>query len=326
MKRDMLCTFCVIALLMLLPALSAAAADEQPAIYEAYANTEFHVRKAPEDRAYRIREVERGDALLVLQYGPEWCTVSYDGATGYCKARWLYRFRSLRPFDAPIPQAPFQAGIAKVTAPYHVSAAKYGGNDLRVGDLLSVAQWAEGGGVVNMMRETASIPADVLAFTPFVPWKDAKEGELIGGFTTYYNEKTGGKLSKNRQWNIELACQRVSGFVVAPGDYFSYNELCSPYKKSNGYKEAPNISNEGVGYGGGVCQLTTTIYNAALTLPLQIEEWVLHRDSGVPYIPRGFDAAVGSYSDFTFENTLPYDIRLEALPQNGVLTVLIHRN
>ncbi len=317
--------FCALALLLLLPVFSAAATTEQPAVYEAHANTEFHVRKSPEDRAYRVKEVASGDTLLVLQYSPDWCTVSYDGATGYCKAKWLYRFRSLQPFDASIPETPFQAGIARVTAPYHVSAAKYSGNDLRVGDLLSVTQWSEDGAVANIMRGTASIPADALAFTPFAPWKDAKAGEFIGGFTTYYNEKTGGRLSKNRQWNIELACQKISGLVVAQGENFSFNEQCGPYRKSNSYKEAPNISNEGVGYGGGVCQLTTTIYNAALTLPLQIGEWALHQDSGVPYIPRGFDAAVGSYSDFTFQNTLPYDIVLEALPQNGVLTVLIRR-
>lgn len=59
------------------------------------------------------------------------------------------------------------------------------------------------------------------------------------------------------------------------------------------------------GYGGGVCQVTTTLYNAALTLPLQIEEWALHSKQGAVYVPQFFDAAVGSYSDFTFVNLLP---------------------
>lgn len=61
--------------------------------------------------------------------------------------------------------------------------------------------------------------------------------------------------------------------------------------------------------------MTTTLYNAALTLPLQIEEWALHSKQG----------AVGNYSDFTFVNLLPYGVQIHASAQNGVLTVLFCR-
>lgn len=88
---------------------------------------------------------------------------------------------------------------------------------------------------------------------------------------------------------------------------------------------APNISSDGEGYGGGVCQVSTTMYNALLSLPLRITKWAIHRDIGVPYIPVGFDSAVGSYTDLSFINTLPYPIRIEAVPQNGVLSVFIYR-
>ena len=88
---------------------------------------------------------------------------------------------------------------------------------------------------------------------------------------------------------------------------------------------APNISSDGKGYGGGVCQLSTTLYNAALGLPLRIDRWKVHRERGVDYIPQYFDAAVGSYSDLAFTNLLPYAISLEVLTQNGALTVLIRR-
>ena len=71
--------------------------------------------------------------------------------------------------------------------------------------------------------------------------------------------------------------------------------------------------------------MTTTLYNALLSLPLQIEAWAVHRYTGVSYVPQFFDAAVGSYTDFVFQNTLPYSIRILAVPQEGVLTVLICR-
>ena len=108
-------------------------------------------------------------------------------------------------------------------------------------------------------------------FCPFVAWEDAQPGDMIAGFTTFYNEKTGGSLADNRAFNILLACSRVQGVVLEPGEQFSYNALCGPYTQKNGYLMAPNISNDGKGYGGGVFQLTTTLYNAVLSLPLQVD-------------------------------------------------------
>ncbi len=306
-------------------ALALAQADEQP-LYEAFSNVAFHIRKTPEDSSRRIKEVGSHESLLVYEYGEQWCKVQYDNALGYCKTKWLYRYRSLQPEKAFVPGYPAQEGFARVAAPVHAAVSGYGGNNLLPGNLLSVHQWNNQEATIHMMRATASIAADGLAFTPYVFWENAQTGEAIGGFTTYYNEKTGGKLGKNRQWNIELACRRVHDTVIPAGETFSFNALCAPYKKTNEYKMAPNISSDGQGYGGGVCQLTTTIYNAVLGLPLKIEEWSIHKDSGVPYIPKGFDAAVGSYSDFVFKNTLPYAIQLAAMPQDGVLTVLIYRN
>ena len=162
-------------------------------------------------------------------------------------------------------------------------------------------------------------------FCPFVPWQDAQPGDMIGGFTTFYNETTGGSLADNRAFNIQLACSRVQGTVLEIGESFSFNDLCAPYTQKNGYLMAPNISNDGKGYGGGVCQLTTTLYNAVLGLPLQVEAWGAHRRQGVDYVPVSLDAAVGSYQDFVFTNTLPYPILLWAETQGGALTVLIYR-
>ncbi len=317
-------------LMLCIPALGEEAIPAAPAqeiLLEAYTNTRFNIRSAPEDAARRIKAVEQGEKVDVYGLGTEWSIVSYDGRMGYCKTRWLYRFRSLQPFAAKVPGAQLQEGIAKVIKPVHAAVSGYGGNLLKENDLLSVLAMENGAAILSMMRGVVQVPAEALSFEPFVPWDRAQPGDVIGGFTTYYNDSTGGrKYAANRRWNIELAAKRVHGTVVIAGGDFSYKRLCAPITKGNGYKMAPNISRDGIGYGGGICQLSTTIYNAALGLPLQITEWSLHRDIGVAYIPRGFDAAVGSYSDFAFVNTLPYDIRLQALPQDGVLTVMITRS
>ena len=74
-----------------------------------------------------------------------------------------------------------------------------------------------------------------------------------------------------------------------------------------------------------MCQVTTTLYNAAMTLPMQIVEWAMHSKSGVVYVPQYYDAAVSNYRDFRFTNLLPYPIRIEAIPQGGMLTILFFR-
>jgi len=240
-------------------------------LYEAVSNVDFHLRRTPEDNSRRIKEVESHVTLLVYDYGLQWCAVTYENVTGYCKTKWLYRFRSLKPFDTLIPGYPVQIGIAKVMKPIHVEIPSYDGNDLSDGNVLSIYQYDKAKATILMMRSSAEIPVSALEFIPFVSWSEAKSGDLIGGYTTYYNRNTGGRLSGNRQWNIELACQRISDAVVTAGSTFSYNAICAPYTKANGYKMAPNISSDGEGYGGGVCQVTTTLYNAVLGLPLQVE-------------------------------------------------------
>ncbi|NLW20640.1 MAG: VanW family protein [Clostridiales bacterium] len=176
-----------------------------------------------------------------------------------------------------------------------------------------------------MHRDMAALPVQEAGFTPFVPWQEAQEGDLLYAFTTYYNEETGGRLAANRAFNIEKAAGLLENLVVPRDGAFSFNQVCAPYLKSKGYQLAPIIGGNGKGYGGGVCQLSTTLYNAALGLPLRIDKWEVHRKRGVEYVPQYFDAAVGDYSDLAFTNLLPYPLRLSVLPQEGALTVLFYR-
>lgn len=293
--------------------------------YEAQSAIAFHLRNLPQDRAYWLCEIEKAKTVKVFLYGEEWCVVQYRNLMGYARTRWLTYYRSLDPFNAPVPGLERQSGIAAVVEPVSAAVDGYTGNVFSVGDVVAVLSHDGESAAVSMMRSTAALPSSALSYTPFTAWEDAQPGDCIAAYTTYYNETTGGGLAANRRFNIELAAQRIDGAVLSPGDTFSFNGYCGPYRKSAGYQLAPNISKDGTGYGGGVCQVTTTIYNAVLNLPLQVEDWRVHRDIGVPYIKAGFDAAVGS-QDFAFTNTLSYPIDIRVLPQNGVLTVLISRS
>ena len=140
--------------------------------------------------------------------------------------------------------------------------------------------------------------------------KENKE-ETISEFSTRLPNDT-----KSRDENIKLACKTLSGTVVKSGETFSFWDNLGCTTKERGYKEAKTFTSDGKvtqSYGGGVCQISTTIYKAVLKVKgLEVKERHEHsRD--VPYIEDGKDAA-GSYNsaDLKFKNTLDYDIRLEA--------------
>lgn len=109
---------------------------------------------------------------------------------------------------------------------------------------------------------------------------------------------------ENRVLNIKKACESVSGSAVFPEKEFSFNKMTGPRSRENGYKNAPVIveGEKSYGIGGGVCQVSTTIYIAALNANLAITEHHKHSEA-VMYAPYGNDATVVyGAKDFKFKN------------------------
>ena len=109
---------------------------------------------------------------------------------------------------------------------------------------------------------------------------------------------------ENRVSNIKKACESVSGCAVYPDKEFSFNKMTGPRSRENGYKNAPVIveGEKSYGIGGGVCQVSTTIYMASLNANLAITEHHNHSEM-VMYAPHGNDATVVyGAKDFKFKN------------------------
>ena len=111
---------------------------------------------------------------------------------------------------------------------------------------------------------------------------------LLATYTTDFNTS-----QANRTENIYLATQALNGKILKPGETFSFNDSVGPRTSSAGYKEAPIIVNGEIssGLGGGVCQVSTTLFNVLLLADLPISERTNH-DLAVAYVPRGQDATV----------------------------------
>lgn len=81
-----------------------------------------------------------------------------------------------------------------------------------------------------------------------------------------------------------------------------------------------------MGYGGGICQVSTTLYNAILQIPISVIKTQVHSSYGISYVPLDMDAAVGKGNiDLRLQNTLPYDVRFALQAVGGVLTVRVYR-
>ncbi len=130
-----------------------------------------------------------------------------------------------------------------------------------------------------------------------------------------------------RQNNIAITCSRLNGTIVKNGETFSFCNTLGPSSTNMGYQEADVFDRNGnkkKGLGGGNCQISTTLYNAVLSVPsLQVTERHAHSNY-VPYIQKGKDAAVayGSY-DFKFVNQTGNDIKLNFQPSASDITVSI---
>ena len=142
----------------------------------------------------------------------------------------------------------------------------------------------------------------------------------LSTFTTRYDVS-----DKDRTTNLVLACSKLDGKVVLPGETFSYNQTLGPRTIATGYKNAKVYSNGQVvdGIGGGICQISSTLYNSVLMANLEIVERRNHQFV-TSYVPAGRDATVvyGS-TDFRFKNTRSYPIQIKASAKNGIATVSI---
>ena len=142
----------------------------------------------------------------------------------------------------------------------------------------------------------------------------------LGSYSSTFNV-----YNYNRTTNVNIATQKINNVILLPGEIFSYNKVVGERTFANGFKEASVYTSSGVvnGLGGGICQVSSTLYNAVLEANLEIVERRNHRYA-VSYVPLGRDATVAYGSiDFRFKNSRQYPIKIESYTKNGTLYISI---
>ena len=145
--------------------------------------------------------------------------------------------------------------------------------------------------------------------------------DQLSTFTTRYDVS-----DVDRTTNLRLACQKINGTVLLAGETFSYNDVVGARTVAAGYKNAKIYEAGQVvdGLGGGICQISSTLYNSALLANMEIVERRNHQFV-TSYVEAGRDATVVyGATDFKFKNTRKYPVRIVATANAGIATISIY--
>lgn len=143
----------------------------------------------------------------------------------------------------------------------------------------------------------------------------------LGTFTTNFSSS-----SSDRAANISNGAKLIDGTVVFPGEEFSTYDLVSPFTRANGYFIGKAYSNGEVidSIGGGICQVSSTLYNTALRAEMEITDRMPH-SMNVAYVPLAADAAIaGTYKNLKFKNNTKYPIYIQGYSENRNVTFTIY--
>ncbi len=176
----------------------------------------------------------------------------------------------------------------------------------------------------NSMSETQTIPLTIDVIEPQIMLSDInKISTKYSGFSTQFSTS-----NVPRTKNIKTACVALTGKLILPGEIFSMDRTLGPRTVENGYEIANVIINNKLveGVGGGICQVTTTLYNTALLSGMEVVE---RRPHSLPlaYVKAGRDATIVEGSiDFKFKNTYNYSVMIVAQVINNKIQIDMYGN
>lgn len=144
----------------------------------------------------------------------------------------------------------------------------------------------------------------------------AQVQDLLGSFSTDFSTSSAGRAK-----NVTNGCSKINGTILYPGDSFDMAKTVSPFTLENGYELAGAYQNGTTveSFGGGICQVATTLYNAVIRAELEITMRFNH-SMLVSYVQPSMDAAIaGNYKDLRFKNNLDAPIYIEGYCSGGVI-------
>ena len=285
-----------------------------------------------ESEAHRIAYVKKGTYVRVYKVTPKFAYIEANGTMGYVYRSRLDQVTAIDSVNIP----PYGVEVFQYMATTACDTPIYEAADSTAKVLITLHEGARfafigaenGWAKVIYHRQYGYI--DTRLLTEVVMVKSAVDEEALDApiavYTSYYKITTT-EANIGRMKNIATACEKLSAITLQPGESLDFNSDIGPYTEKNGYHKAPVLADgkTKLNYGGGTCQVSSTLYNVVLQLPgLTVVKRRAHGANGASYLPHGVDAAVGNKNlNFIFRNDYDFPVRIDASSQDGALYMSI---
>ena len=300
--------------------------------FTATADLNLYIRKKTDMNAASLGTVNEDERIEVMSAEGDWAYVRKGKVAGYVLADHLKHYRKVDPYGPLIPGTRRYPSAALVTEETEIYDQDTGELIRKIpqGAVLAIDEPEIHKATLPYHRVTAEIrDLRTCWLEEVVYWYEAQPGELLAVYSTFFDPEPETETGRGRIFNIEEGVKRIQNVVIAPDEVFSFNAYCAPYTKGNGYELGPIInyvSSQKTGYSGGICQVSTTLYNAVLQIPFEIVRQQPHSSYGIFYAPLDLDAAVGAGNlDLKFRNALPFPVRIDSQVEDGVVTIRLYR-
>lgn len=284
--------------------------------------TTIRMRAQQSSESDVVCSIRAGKTITVYAVYPTYVLAEYEGNVGYVIRTWVDEdMVTLDPENTPpygvVPHQFVATVTGDPTPVYKAPSLKADVHDIQPGQGSKVAilEFVDGFAKVIMWRSYGYIHASQLTDLVVVAQGDdpMSSETPIAAFCSFFEYNTGKEGNDGRCKNIVRSCESMT-LTMQPGDVLDFNADVGPYKKANGYFPAPVLIDGGsqLGYGGGTCQSSSTLYNAVR----QVEGFTVlkrrpHGPGCARYLPMHQDAAVGNTElNFIFRNDADYPLRI----------------
>ena len=275
-----------------------------------------------------IKTMNAGNKIQILDVYPGWVAIKVGSGVGYVMRHRIDVTGNPDPVHTPnypIVSMPYYAVIDRDV---EVKADKTAESDtlslLTTGARVAIEGFEDGWAVVIHKRVYGYINTnDLSEILPVAADIETADGsQPISVFNSFYSD------NPDRIVNLGVCCKFISR-VLQPGETMNFNNEVSPFSAANGYRLAPVLvdGETKMGYGGGSCQVSSTLWDALMQLPgITVLRRNPHGDNAASYLPHGMDAASGTDTqNFIFRNDYDFPIRIDASTHDLALFVAIYK-
>ena len=321
-----------LALLLCLATLSSALADDvlyNGVITRRYPNSYTNVYEKMDTESKVVNTMNAGNKIQITAVYPGWVAIKTGNkSVGYVRRHRIDVTENPDPVNVPNYPIIYMPYYAVIDRDVEVKADKSADSEtlshLTAGARVAIEGVEDGWAVLIHKRVYGYINTNDLAeLLPVAPDVEAADGsQPISVFNSFYSD------NPDRIVNLGVCCKYISK-VLQPGEVMNFNNLVSPFTAANGYRLAPVLVNgeTKMGYGGGSCQVSSTLWDALMQLPgVTVLTRNPHGDNAASYLPHGMDAASGTDTqNFIFRNDFDFPIRIDASTHDLALFVAIYK-